>query len=385
MSKQTKKIISLGTKSSFLIGILFLGIFAFYCASNEPKKTIDSSKRVILFIPGYKGSELKSKGETVWLTAWQAINFTTSDLRLKDDVILEPVRSIRSITLIPYLVDFDLYGSFLNYFYAKENIQFIEFPYDWRKDNFATSQRAISFIEDLKKKNNAPITLIGHSNGGLLSLSISNQRPDLIEKVIIVGAPIRGGIGFMEDLIVGLKTGLNESISSPCVLQTFELPYAFFPGPSPSDTKDVLLNETRKPIDLNFYKASDWKKWKLGSFSSRERGCKDPLTEEDLQKRLDKALKFRLSLQRSESSKKANIPMLVISAENRSTRRNIVKSGEDWSFEKSDFVPGDGRVAKTNSLPPDDWKYEIHFTEKEHSSMLSDKKVWIKIEEFLGL
>lgn len=77
--------------------------------------------------------------------------------------------------------------------------------------------------------------------------------------------------------------------------------------------------------------------------------------------------------------------MLVISAENRSTRRNIVKSGEDWSFEKSDFVPGDGRVAKTNSLPPDDWKYEIHFTEKEHSSMLSDKKVWAKIEEFLGL
>ena len=51
-------------------------------------------------------------------------------------------------------------------------------------------------VEDfLDAIGGGPVTLIGHSTGGLISLMIAHRRPDLVSRLVLVGAVIDGTLG----------------------------------------------------------------------------------------------------------------------------------------------------------------------------------------------
>lgn len=45
-------------------------------------------------------------------------------------------------------------------------------------------------IEDLEQKYSAPVILLGHSMGGVLSLLVSMHRPDLVKQVVMLDPPV---------------------------------------------------------------------------------------------------------------------------------------------------------------------------------------------------
>ena len=53
-----------------------------------------------------------------------------------------------------------------------------------------TMARVLPRIEAVAEANDAKVTLVGHSRGGLLSRSIAAARPDLVERVVCLGSPL---------------------------------------------------------------------------------------------------------------------------------------------------------------------------------------------------
>nr|WP_232371450.1 lecithin--cholesterol acyltransferase [Leptospira ainazelensis] len=344
----------------------------------------------LVFVPGYKGSELFQKTESgsldpIWLTPWQALNFTAPDLTLKkkDDVQVGGVLS--SVTLIPFLIDVKVYQPWLQWLSTSERIKPYVFPYDWRKDNGESSSALETFLEKVQKENAgvAPV-LVGHSNGGNLVLSVINRKPNLASKLIFVGVPFRGGIGFMEDLVSGVSTGLNPEITSACVVSSFISVYTFFPREGSFDTKELIKDADDKNITFRFFNASDWEKYELGPYS-HEAHCEPPPSLKEFQSRLDLALAFRNSLDPKKGTQYP--PVLVVHAQNRPTMR-VLKPEKNpdhwlWDFKNAVRAPGDGRVTFTSSIPPDEIVYKSFLSDAEHSSLLNDPKVWDRIYSFL--
>ncbi|TGK06663.1 alpha/beta hydrolase [Leptospira semungkisensis] len=382
-------------KIQFVLFIISIVSFFASCDANGPfgpgllkdAKAQSNPVQSIVFVPGYKGSELvKKEGDSwnkIWLTPRQALGLSHPDLSYKEGDAIQEGGVLGSVTLIPKVIDVQVYSPWLEAL-RSSNLKPYVFPYDWRRDNGETSKHLESFLEKVKSENGniAPI-VVGHSNGGNLTLSVLNRRPDLIGKAVFVGTPFHSGIGFMEDLIPGVSTGLNGKIAGACVVSTFVSVLTFFPRNQSFDTKEVLTTLSGEPIQVEFFQAKDWKRLQLGIYNKAS-GCASEPSLESYQSNLDKALSFRNSL---EPKKKGKLPsVLVVHATNRPTLRTLPgeKKAEDWIwyFEKGKRVPGDGRVTAESSLPPEGIPYELFVSEAEHSALLNDPKVQQKILEF---
>ncbi|RJG06472.1 alpha/beta hydrolase [Noviherbaspirillum cavernae] len=52
---------------------------------------------------------------------------------------------------------------------------------------------AKELTDELLARYNAPVVLVGHSMGGMLSLMVANARPDLVSSVILLDSPVVAG------------------------------------------------------------------------------------------------------------------------------------------------------------------------------------------------
>ena len=68
------------------------------------------------------------------------------------------------------------------------------------------------YIDDLERRYNAPVILVGHSLGGMLSVMVAKQRPDLVRCVVLLDSPLVAG---WRALLVRLarNTALGERFS----------------------------------------------------------------------------------------------------------------------------------------------------------------------------
>ncbi len=357
------------------IQILLFIIILLKCNNPTQKITINSNKTPVVFVPGYKGSNLKEIDKNsisrVWLNPSQALGFSTPDLRLKNNDTISEDGILESVT-IPLLLSVKIYEPWINFIKNDDNIDPYFFSYDWRIDNGETALKLEKYLIEIKQKTGKNPVVIGHSNGALLSLSVLHKNRDLFSKVVFAGAPFSGGVGFLEDLMEGIPTGLNKRIASPCVVQTFESVFTFFPREVSFDTREVLFDENRKPIETKFYSALFWKNYNLGPYKIGSPCSNEPT--DVLQKRLDKALKFRESLEAKKDFKYP--PVLVIRAENNGTIRRIfgkeLKEGWKWKVIEGERTAGDGRVTIENALPPPGIPFSLYISKAEHSELLND-------------
>jgi pimeloyl-ACP methyl ester carboxylesterase len=372
----------------FLFFLLFTTIILNFQCSIPMTITISptSKKYSVIFVPGYKGSRLAQRDQNqdllVWLNAAQSLGFSSPDLHLKErDSISEA--GVLEYVKIPFLFTKNIYAPWISELQRTEGSESSFFSYDWRKDNTESTNKLIQFLRDNKQKYNLPIMLVGHSNGGLLAMSALNKEPDLISKVVFVGVPFSGGVGFLEDLMVGVSTGLNSKIASPCVVQSFESIYSFFPRSTSFDTKDVLMTENKEKIQSQFFDATFWKNYNLGPYAVGSLCGNEPIA--NLQKRLDKALIFKNSLDAKKDIKYPNV--LVVRAENKGTIRRVLGSKMDdgwrWKILEGERVAGDGRVTNENALPPPGIPFSLYVSTAEHSELLNDPKTARAILNFI--
>jgi len=67
-------------------------------------------------------------------------------------------------------------------------------------------------MAEIRKDDDAPITLIGHSRGGLLAKVLSQRRPKDVEQVITLGSPLADvtDLALVTRAAVGVVTTANE-------------------------------------------------------------------------------------------------------------------------------------------------------------------------------
>jgi triacylglycerol lipase len=67
-------------------------------------------------------------------------------------------------------------------------------------------------MAEIEKDDRAPVTLIGHSRGGLLAKVLSQRRPKSVEQVIALGSPLADftDVALVTRAAVGMVTTANE-------------------------------------------------------------------------------------------------------------------------------------------------------------------------------
>lgn len=234
----------------------------------------DATKIAIVFVPGFKGSVLKTEaeGKTVWLTGPAAFGGNRS-LRLEG----EPLYAqgvLRRVDLIPHVVGIDAYGAWLNalerQFRGKATL--VPFAYDWRQDNVASAQALAATIEKLHAQGFKKIWLIAHSMGGLvasyylrygaqdLNGAVENwQGAKQVDRVVFAGTPFRGTVEMFVDMQVGITTFRNRALLDVGALNSFPSCYELLPFPGSENIflgTDTLQNPS--VFDAEVWQQQGW-------------------------------------------------------------------------------------------------------------------------------
>ena len=193
-----------------------------------------AARRPVVFVPGLMGSELWLGNERVWPNVKYL--FKNPEIyRLPAEAPLEPRGVLNEIVIVPNLVKLEQYNRLGDYLveelgYRRE-VDLLEFAYDWRRDVRQTARKLAEAIE--KWGVSAPITLIGHSLGTMVSRyyveHYGGKRK--VERLILLGGPHHGVPKAATSLLIGpniLPFGLlGERLRQ--VVATFESSYQILP------------------------------------------------------------------------------------------------------------------------------------------------------------
>lgn len=208
---------------------------------------------IVVLLPGIGGSELQRDGKDVFAFSAQAglsalLSRGTSIERLAlpdgandTDDLGDGVRATRLLeaTAIPGLSKFDGYRG-VSALYRKRlgltpGVDFVEFPYDWRRDNRVAARRLKDTADRLlharrKEAPEARLVLVAHSMGGLVSryyLEVLGGWRDTRE-LITFGTPFRGALDALDTLANGMDKALGL-VRLGDLLRSFDSVYQLLP------------------------------------------------------------------------------------------------------------------------------------------------------------
>jgi pSer/pThr/pTyr-binding forkhead associated (FHA) protein len=315
----------------------------------------------VIFVPGTMGSELWLGSEKVWPN----LNFLLKHpeiFRYSEDTRLKPKGILNEMVIVPNLISFDQYNLLGDYLvdelgYEREN-NFIEFAYDWRQDVRQSARELARFIEGWKV--DAPITLIAHSLGTLVSRYYVEKLggKSKIGRLLLIGGPHQGVPKIAANLLSGvdlLPFGLMGKRLTE-IIETFPSCYQILP------LYPCGVDQNGKQI--NFLEDESWVK-------------------PDYRHLHRMAREFRRELGRTSS-----VPTLSIFGYGLKTATEIrLQSDSNGMFQKAlmGIAPsGDSSVPESSAVLPGT---EIHPVRQYHGTLFNDKdvKMRLKLELLRGL
>lgn len=251
---------------TFICVSISLAIFA-SCTVPNPKTESSASltqKPIIIFVPGYKGSKLadSASGETVWLSLSEvlfgdknlAIN-TAQFSSIKEDVF-EDRGVLDSISILPPLVSYDIYSKCLDSLTTNfvERYEIKLFSYDWRRGADFNGKKLLAFIRSVQSSSNAPITIISHSMGGLVT-TYAIKSGAIVHSLVYFGTPFKGVLESFRDMNFETQPLLrNTTLLDKKAYNSFESAFDLMPMSS----------------EFSFiYDLKNWEKHNWGLFSFR--------------------------------------------------------------------------------------------------------------------
>jgi pimeloyl-ACP methyl ester carboxylesterase len=184
---------------------------------------------VIILLPGILGSVLQREGKDVWAptpgSLWRglwSLGRSVKDLNLKDDPVAKDdlgdgvtaPRLVPDVHLVPGVWGIDGYSGItkmiLDNFDVELGKTYIEFPYDWRRDNRVAARKLADTAERVlgvarKENPKAKLVLVGHSMGGLVAryyLECMDGWKDS-RTLITFGTPYRGSLNTLNFIANG--------------------------------------------------------------------------------------------------------------------------------------------------------------------------------------
>src|SRR5215203_428471 len=190
---------------------------------------------VVVLLPGILGSVLQRDGKDVWAPTpgavarglWtlgrsvKSLELTSDPWEVDDlgDGVTAP-RLMSSVHLVPGLWSIDVYAGIsamiTETFAVVPGETYIEFPYDWRRDNRVAARRLRALVDEKlhaqrRRNPDAKLVLIGHSMGGLVAryfLECLDGRADT-RMLITFGTPHRGSLNAADFLVNGFVKKLG--------------------------------------------------------------------------------------------------------------------------------------------------------------------------------
>jgi pimeloyl-ACP methyl ester carboxylesterase len=212
---------------------------------------------VLVLLPGITGSVLERDGKAVWApkpgAAWRALwslGRSIKDLLIgrddpdKDDLGdgVEATGLVQDLHVIPGLWGIDGYTGVRKLLQDRFDVvpgrNYIEFAYDWRRDNRVAARKLartaeLALHEARKTNQDAKLVLVGHSMGGLVSryyLECLEGWKDT-RMLITFGTPYRGSLNALDSLVNGFvkKLGPLKVADLSDLLSSFTSIYQLLP------------------------------------------------------------------------------------------------------------------------------------------------------------
>jgi pSer/pThr/pTyr-binding forkhead associated (FHA) protein len=308
----------------------------------------------VIFVPGTMGSELWLGSERVWPNV--NLLFKQPELlRYSEDTQLKAKGILNEMVIVPNLISFDQYNLLGNYLVEELGYErgrnFMEFAYDWRQDVRRSARELAQFVEAWEV--NAPITIIAHSLGTLVSRYYIEKLggKKKVGRLMLIGGPHQGVPKIAANLLNGvdlLPFGLMGKKLTE-VIESFPTCYQILP------LYPCAADQFGKPI--LFLEDESWVK-----------PAYRPL--------LQAAREFRRELGVTSS-----IPTLSIFGYGLKTATQImIQRAPDGSFQKIsiDVGPsGDSSVPESSAVLP---RTEIHPVQQYHGTLFNDNDVKMRLK-----
>ncbi len=227
---------------------------------DQPIAPVHGTRRPVVFVPGFLGSELWRGNEQIWPNA-KAL-FTNPELyRCTENDCVEAPRLVSDVIIIPNFIKLERHnepGDFLCEALGYQRTRdYLEFPYDWRLDLRVTAQllaeRIVRWREEVPEAR-GPITMIGHSLGCLIARYYIERLggKSLVNRLIMLGGP-HLGTPMSLNVFAGFgKQPIHYRLAEPYqrIMATFPSVYSLLPD------YPAVFNTQSQPVDL--YRDDGW-------------------------------------------------------------------------------------------------------------------------------
>ena len=387
------------------------------CSSGGPElksqtQTLDPKmpKKILLFIPGYYGSNLKeeSTGEIRWAKTSNFLlsqtglsqNIEGTEIGSKDKLIVDGI--LTNVSIIPKVWDVDSYGKTikqLDQFALVNNMRVETLAYDWRADFVDILKVIDAKIKSFDLKAEDELHVVSHSMGALLmAYYVRYGAQDVdhavenweglkhITKIALIAPPLHGLMILFRDIEDGTSVGLNRRLLSDVDYSTFRSSYFFLP-PKGEDIGIGLDGEKRS---LGIHNIDLWEKNKWGPFKfakPEEVKAVRFFVETNMQR----SEKFHELLRAKVVTPPASlIPMLHMRGLGHKTLEfaRLKVDGEriGYDFKKQDATDGDGTVTDKSGAPLAffrNFKFKTIDTQLGHLDVLAKPESQSTIQKFL--
>ncbi len=313
-----------------------------------------SDRRTVVFLPGLMGSELWLGSERVWPNVKTI--FTNPEIFLyPSDIPLEPRNIVDELVIVPNLIKQDQYNRLGDYLVEELNysrdVDFFEFPYDWRQDVRISARQLSEYIDSLSSKQ--PLIIIAHSLGTMVSRYYIEQLGGhkRVERMSLMGGPHKGAVKGLTSILVApevLPFGImGERLRE--IMMSFPSSYQIIP--------DYTVGTDQHGTKINFLQNTEW-------------------LDEKYLPLLKLGQEFRAELASS-----ARIPTVAIFGYGIKTISEVSVARDDQGkLQNVDYISeniGDGSVLEQSAFLSG---CEIHPVHQHHGSLFVDNDVKMRLK-----
>lgn len=269
--------------------------------------------------------------------------------------------------------------------YGDDHFTCFQFDYDWRLDNVENAKRLNQFIlekreyilNEYKKRDisvdDVKFDIVAHSMGGLLTryflrygandLPEDGSLPEVtwagaehVEKVIIIGTPNAGAVGAVENLFAGRDFGPFLPKYEPALIGTMPSLYQQLPRVR----HRAILDVNRNPVDImnaDLWVENGWGladpnqafvlEWLLPDVSDPVK--RREIAIDHLRKSLKRGKQFQDSIDQP-AEPPESLRFYLLAGDAIPTGSGVTINSTKDHFEVTDYMPGDGTVARYSAL-----------------------------------